>query len=53
MKRYVKELANDILCKGLPEEKMGQIKKAVKLCERGYITSCEAARLILDEYYNS
>lgn len=53
MKRYVKELANDILCKDLPEENKAQIKKVVKLCERGYLMSYETAKLILDEYYNS
>lgn len=48
MKRYVKELANDILCKNYPEEPKQKIEKVVKNCERGLITSYEAAKCIID-----
>lgn len=51
MKRYVKELANDILCKNFPEEKRQKIERIIYLCDIGIITSCEAAKEILEVHY--
>lgn len=47
--RYVKEFANDYLRnKKHPQEKKERVAKAVRLCERGMITSSEAVRLIVE-----
>ena len=51
MKRYVNEIANEYLrCyerNELTIEKARKITKIVSQCERGYITSLEAVRLIM------
>lgn len=51
MKRYVKEIANDILCKNYPEQEKQKIEKVINLCNKGLITSLEATKMIIDIHY--
>lgn len=51
MRRYVVEFANECLHHPyMPESDKEQIKKIVKLCERGLITSFEAVDMIVKVY---
>ena len=51
MRRYVKEFANEFLNhKNYPEESAKEIRKTLKMLERGLITPIEAVCLIVDVY---
>ena len=53
MKRYVKEFATDRIKsleyanEGIKQKAIERINKAVRLCERGYITGLEAVKEII------
>ena len=48
MKRYVKEFANDLLSKAHNLETKKCINKAVRMYEKGLITSFDAVRMLVD-----
>ena len=46
-KRYVKEIANDVM-KKVSEDKKKEVRRILQLCHSGYLSSLDAVREIID-----